>query len=547
MERAAALADLFSADGGQPKRVLPVQDDRVIATAIAKLAIRISTVLGLSLLLSACATVDFDHPRTASSAWDRSEDTHLSRRIRAGEAAHPDQSGFYLLDDGIDALSARLLLSKRAEHSIDAQYYFILDDPTSYAFLEQLLDAADRGVRVRLLIDDIHTGTYDRGLEALDSHPNFEIRIFNPFARRTGRMLDFVTDFGRANRRMHNKSFTVDGVATIVGGRNIGAEYFAARGDVNFTDLDVLGVGPVARDVGATFDSYWNSEFALPIAAIVAPQTGPDAGLPALRDRFETAIDTLKQTKYAEALIDTVLEQIDIAADMLVWADYQVVSDSPSKARADGEGHIDALTAPLAAAIDVAESELFVTSPYFVPRKRGVEAFRKIRERGIEVVIWTNSLAATDVKAVHAGYAPYRRDLLEAGVELYEAHRDTRVAGAKRGGMGRSSASLHAKWFTIDRSRLFVGSFNWDPRSIGINTEMGILIDSPELATHMVDATLAEFPHTSYRVYLDQRNRLRWSSSADEETIVSKREPGTSFWERFSVSILRLLPIQDQL
>jgi putative cardiolipin synthase len=402
-------------------------------------------------------------------------------------------------------------------------------------------------VRVRLLIDDIQTSTYNRGLEALDSHPNFEIRIFNPFARRTGRMLDFVTDFGRANRRMHNKSFTADGIATIVGGRNIGAEYFAARGDVNFTDLDVLGIGPVARDVGSAFDAYWNSEFALPVAAIVAPQTGPDAGLPALRNRLGESVDTLRNTPYEDALRDAVVEQIDLDLEALVWADYLVVYDSPSKAQADGEGQIDGLTAPLSAAIEDAKTELFVTSPYFVPRKRGVEAFRKVRDRGVEVVIWTNSLSATDVSAVHAGYAPYRRDLLEAGVRLFEARNDRRVAGAKRGGMAFSSASLHAKWFSIDRSRLFVGSFNWDPRSIGINTEMGILIESPELASRIVETTLAEFPTTSFRVYLDERGRLRWESSKDGEIRVLNREPDTNLWERFVAGFMRLLPIRGQL
>jgi putative cardiolipin synthase len=507
----------------------------------------VGSTLALSSLLCACATVDFDTPKTSSSAWNRTEETRLSRQITASEAAHPGQSGFGLLDDGIAALSARLLLSRRAEHSIDAQYYFILDDPTSAVFLEFLLEAADRGVRVRLLIDDIQTKAYNRGLEALDSHPNFEIRIFNPFARRRGRELDFLTDFRRANRRMHNKSFTVDGVVTIVGGRNIGAEYFAARGDVNFTDLDVFGVGPVARDVGAAFDAYWNSEFALPIPAIVAPQTGPDAGLPALRTRFETATEDLKATQYADAVRGDWLEQIDGTASTLVWADYLVVYDSPSKAQADGKGTKNALTAPLAAAIENAESELFVTSPYFVPRKRGVEFFQKLRDRGVAVTIWTNSLAATDVAAVHAGYAPYRRELLQAGVQIWEARNDTRVRGARRGGMAFSGASLHAKWFTIDRSRLFVGSFNWDPRSVGINTEMGILIDSPELAAHIVDRTLDDFSSNSYRVYLNERDRLRWSSAGNGETVVLDREPGTSFWQRFTAGLMRLLPIRGQL
>jgi putative cardiolipin synthase len=503
--------------------------------------------LAVSMLCSACATVDFDVAKTVTHAQERSDETYLGGQVRALEAGHPGKSGFVLLQDGIQAFSARLLLSRRAERSIDAQYYFLLDDLTSHAFLAGLLEAADRGVRVRLLIDDIHTKSYDRGLEALDSHPNFEIRIFNPFARRTGRELDFLTDFRRANRRMHNKSFTVDGVATIVGGRNIGAEYFAARGDVNFTDLDVMGFGSVALHVGHAFDAYWNSEFALPISAVVPPQSGPGTGLPAFRERAGSAMEDLKSTQYADAVRATVIEQMDTKADEVVWADYRVVYDSPTKAHSDGTGQIDALTKPMSDEIRGAKSELFVTSPYFVPLKAGVDAFRGLRERGVEVSIWTNSLAATDVTAVHAGYAPYRKDLLAAGVRLYEARRDSQVLGAKRSGMTFSNASLHAKWFAIDRKQLFVGSFNWDPRSIGINTEMGILIESPDLATQLVEATLAAFPTNSYSVSLDERGRLQWAIQEAGELRVVDREPETSWWQRFTAGLMRVLPIRGQL
>ena len=509
--------------------------------------IRRTALFAALALALGCASVDFDHPRTPSYASDPSQQTRLSSRAVALQAANPGKSGFFLLDDGIDALSARLLLAKRAEKTIDAQYYFLLEDVTSYAFLSQLLEAADRGVRVRLLLDDIHTKGYDRGMEALDAHPNFEIRIFNPFARRKGRELDFLLDFGRANRRMHNKSFTVDGAVTVVGGRNIGAEYFSARDDVNFEDLDIMGVGSVAQAVGAAFDSYWNSEYAVPVAAIVEPQTGPDSGLPALRERIAAAVEEFKQTRYVEALRRTVLEQIDLEASSLAWAEYRVVYDAPEKAEGGGTGQKDALTKPLAAAITEGRSELFVTSPYFVPLAGGVEYFRGLRERGIDVVIWINSLGSTDVSAVHAGYAPYRKDLLEMGVQLYEARRDTRVSGAKRGGMAFSSASLHAKWFTIDRKQLFVGSFNWDPRSIDINTEMGILIESPELAQQVVDATLEEFPRNSYRVQLNDDGRLRWTSVEDDRSVVYRREPDTNLWQRLTAGFLRLLPIRGQL
>jgi putative cardiolipin synthase len=501
----------------------------------------------LALLLSGCATTQYDYPRTESRAIPAGADTRLGARVEQLAPADPALSGFYLLTNGIDALAARLLLAARAERSIDAQYYFVLDDLTGRTYLRELLLAADRGVRVRLLMDDIRTAGFDEALTALDAHPNLEVRIFNPFSRRGGRSMDFVTRFGQANRRMHNKSMTVDGAASIVGGRNIGDEYFAAREDVNFGDLDVLGFGRFAADVGLAFDAYWNHELALPVAALV--DTGK-SDLQALQRAYRASLDEAvakaADSQYADALRSNLLAAIQREPDALVWATYRLVYDDPSKAdpRASAaRGMIDAL----GSVVDEAQTELLAISPYFVPRRAGIEYFRGLRERGVRTVIVTNGLASTDVPAVHSGYAPSRKPLLEMGAELWEVRPDAQVSGTVEAGVGLSRSSLHTKAFAVDRERLFVGSFNWDPRSARLNTEMGVVIDSPALAGGVADRVEAALPQAAYRVELDDRNRIAWVGQQSGETERYRTEPGTGFWQRFAAGLLGILPIDSQL
>jgi putative cardiolipin synthase len=512
---------------------------------VAKLR-RVAVALCALILASACASIDFSRPKPTSVALD-GIDTDLGRTFSKYAVGHSGKSGFYLLSEGIEALGARVALAERAEQSLDAQYYFILDDPTGHLFIGKLLEAADRGVRVRLLIDDIATKGYEPGMAALHAHPNFEIRIFNPFSRRIGRELDFVTDFRRVNRRMHNKSFTADGTVTIVGGRNIGAEYFAAREDLVFGDLDVLGVGDVAKDVSAAFDDYWNSELAVPVDVLVGVPEHPKAELDLRRERYANLEEETANTRYSAVMRHAIMSHLTNKPDAVIWADFEVVWDPPHKALVGGaEGEL--LGSALSRAIDEAKTNLFVISPYFVPRPRGVAFFERLRDRGVSVEVLTNSLAATDVAAVHAGYAPYRRDLLEIGVELFEMRPDIRLDRARqRTGMAFSHASLHAKGFTIDEKRLFVGSFNWDPRSVNINTEMGILIDSPELAVQVSHSIKGAFPQIAYQVVLNERGRMRWVSYEDGERVVHSVEPQASVWRRMGAMFMRLLPIRNQL
>jgi len=505
----------------------------------------LAALCALLLLVASCASIDWDAPKPESRA--------LAAAPRPGFQvvldAHPGASGFLPLEDGIEAFGARLLLMHRAQVSLDVQYYFILDDVTGHAFFREMLRAADRGVRVRLLLDDIATQGYDPGLAALDAHPRFEVRLFNPFTRGRGRLGSGISEFGRVNRRMHNKSLTADGLATVIGGRNIGAEYFAARDDMNFGDLDLLGVGPVATQAGEAFDDYWNSEAAVPISVLTDPPEDPEAALAELRRRLDDSVERLDDTSYRDALETTVLDQIELQPEMLEWAHARIVYDAPEKSRtgtSSEDPRADALRAPLREAIADASQELWVISPYFVPLDSGVEGLCELAERGVRTAVLTNSLASTDVSAVHAGYAPYREPLLQCGVELYETRSDVRVRGARRGGVGLSRSSLHAKGFTIDRKRLFVGSFNWDPRSAGINTEMGVLVDSPALASDIVSRVDAALPRIAYRLEL-REGQLRWILHEDGVEQVLESEPETSFWQRFVAGFLELLPIRGQL
>jgi putative cardiolipin synthase len=494
----------------------------------------------------ACASVDFDQTNPHSSAIDGS-DTRLGRQFAEYGADHPGESGFYPLLDGIEALGARIAIAERSERTLDAQYYFILDDPIGSLFVGKLLEAADRGVRVRLLVDDIATKGYELSMGALHAHPNFEIRVFNPFARRNARALGFVTDFSRLNRRMHNKSFTADGSITIVGGRNIGAEYFEARSDQTFGDIDVLGFGQVARDVSTAFDAYWNSGLAIPADRLVETVDNPDAEIEAQRNRYAALEEEIRDSRYGKAVRHVIIERLTENPQALFWARYAVVWDPPQKALA-GVSRADTISGALSRAIERAEKNLFVISAYFVPMKAGVAFFGELRDRGVSVQILTNSLAATDVVAVHAGYAPYRKALLEIGVELFEMRPDYRFDGpARRSEPASSRTSLHGKAFTIDDQQVFIGSFNWDPRSLDINTEMGILIHSPELAADVSGSVKGAFPEVAYQVVLSDRGQLRWVSREGDEVVVFSREPQASIWRRLAANILRLFPIRRQL
>jgi putative cardiolipin synthase len=452
-----------------------------------------------------------------------------------------------LLQEGIDALALRLLLAKFAERSIDAQYFYIQRDLSGHLFINALLNAADRGVRVRLLIDDILTIGFGPDIAALESHPNIEVRIFNPFARRSSaRSVEFFTDLGRVNHRMHNKSFTVDNQATIVGGRNIGDAYFDAERDLQYGDLDVIGLGPVAKEISEGFDVYWNFEAAVPAEAIVGQPDDADA-LPELRDRMASVVKDASQSQYGEALISTILNNMGSAQFPLYWGDPIVVYDDPEKILDSAAEDVPTIRSQLRSKVLAAAEELLIVSPYFVPQERGIDAFRELRERGVRTLIVTNSLASTDEIAVHAHYARYRKELLELGVELYEVKPDTNFQESKRSGYAFSLSALHAKAFIVDRRYIFIGSFNWDPRSVDINTEIGIYLDAEPMASSRADTLFASLDKHAYRLRLDDDGDIEWVDSEETDEVLFAKEPQVGFWRRFQAGFYRILPIEGQL
>ena len=509
-----------------------------------KMVINRAVAALLMLLAAGCATIDYDYPRQEAYFLPNTSDTYFGKLIEPVVAQQPpDQSGFYPMNDGVDALTARLLLTQKAETSIDVQYYLIKNDIIGRVFIYSLLQAADRGVRVRLLVDDMFTSGYDIGLAALHSHPNFEIRIFNPFHRgAAGRARSALTGFGRINRRMHNKSFTADNQITIIGGRNIADEYFGVREDAKFGDLDVMGIGPVVQDVSNMFDTYWNHETALPVPAFVKEPEDPEAALNELRERLANAMDDIRESKYAQAVRTKYLEYLQPGKRRFEWAPYELVVDSPDKGVKAKAEEAASITTPLIDSIRAAERELIIVSPYFVPLKSGVEGLAGLEERGIEVTVITNSLAANNQFTVHGGYAPSRKPLLEAGVRIYEARPDADVAGTEFIDTSGSTATLHTKAFIVDDKEVFIGSFNFDPRSANLNTELGVIIRDPELA--LIYSVLVEdaLPKQAFEVFLNENGKLRWRGFSDGEEVIYDKEPETTWGQRFGAWFARIIP-----
>ncbi len=498
-----------------------------------------------TLTLVACAPKTRRYEKTVSASLPADSRTALSRAANRLGDPKDGRSGVKLISDGEEALVSRLLLAAAAERTIDAQYYLLHDDPTGHLFAASLLQAADRGVRVRLLLDDMDTSSYDAMTAALDNHKNIEIRLFNPFWREQSLLIAGLTDFKRINRRMHNKSMTADNVFTIVGGRNIGDEYFLAREEMNYADLDVLAAGPVVREVSQSFDSYWNSEFAVPARVVVGePQ---EFDLVDARVRLNELVEEAKQTQYGAALRKSAQENFADRALSLDWLPAKLYADPPSKA-AGLENSGPVLASQLLPYFENASSEVNIVSAYFVPRSNGVKWLTELESRGVDVKVVTNSLASNDVAPVYAHYAKKRRALLRGGVELYELRPDAYQVQRRGINWAQSRSGLHSKAFAVDDRYLFVGSFNWDPRSVNINTEMGILIDSPALATQTMGALDDALPAYTYNVTLEKAGQLRWTTRGDDGNVLEyQSEPTGSTWDHIVAGFLSVLPIASQL
>ena len=517
-----------------------------LACAAAARGLAVWLLAGSAALTAGCASLPPPQQRAESTAFVDTGNTRLAATLASHVGAHPGRSGIHALPDAYDAFAARVVLAATAERSIDAQYFIWHDDQVGMLLFEALWKAAERGVRVRLLLDDGGTAGIDEMLATLDAHANIELRLYNPFVLRASRTLGYLGDFQRLNKRMHNKSFTADNQVSIVGGRNIANEYFGAAGNVGFADLDVLMVGPVVQQVSDEFDRYWNSASAYAAADFVG--TAPPDAPARLKARFAATHADPQSVDYLDAVArSTLLRQLLDRELPLDWTSAQVLSDNPAKTLDRGQ-RTDVLLFPaLMERLGRPTRSFDIISPYFVPGDDGTALLVDLARSGVKVRVLTNSLASSDERIVHAGYMKRRRELLRAGVELYElkptANRESlKVRG--RFGAGKV-AGLHAKTYAVDGERIFVGSFNFDQRSARLNTEMGVVIDSPLGAAELAEVFEQDVPELAYRVQLaPDGETLVWTErDASGREIRYDVDPQTDWVRRFGLDLLSGLPI----
>ena len=513
--------------------------------------LRLLTLIFAVALMQGCSSFHAGE-RTASEALPPPAQGPLVDASRAalGNRQQDQQSGFYLLNDGLSAFVARVSLIETARASLDLQYYIFSDDITGRIIISRLLEAADRGVRVRVLVDDLGTRVDNPLVATLHEHPNIQIRLFNPVKARGGllRLMEMGVTFGRTNHRMHNKLMLADSLVMIAGGRNLGDEYFSNT-NLDFQDVDVLTTGPVVQAGMQSFDDYWNSQAALPVDRVL------DAGnahmaLAEMREALKAFLVEQRDSEFVDALRGSSLGRKLVAGEVpLEWGTATLYADPPNKALT----HTDTpreeyLLNDLKKMLDDAEQRLQISSAYFVPGKPGVALFSDKEKAGVEVSILTNSLSTTDVAIVHSGYSRYRKPLLESGVELWELRAEAGQRQRMRWFQGESRASLHAKTFVIDHDRSFIGSVNLDGRSLIQNTEVGLLIESEALnrqLSTLFDRWVAS--DSAWRLSLNDENKLQWQAADNGEPVIHEHDPETSRWQRFRVWLLSWLPIESQI
>jgi putative cardiolipin synthase len=499
-----------------------------------------------ALLLAACAELPQRPELPVQVAVPVGSGTKLDSMIAPAEASHPGQAGFRLVGTGPEAFAIRARSAQVAGRSLDVQTYIWNDDLTGMSLAYALLSAADRGVKVRLLVDDMDARSKNYGFAALDAHPNIEVRMFNPLPSRSGTLAfigDFLSSGKRLNHRMHNKTWIADNRIAIVGGRNLGDEYFGASEDVNFVDLDFAMVGPVVRDASASFDKYWNSRAVYPVS-VLNPGAVTPVMLENLRSHADQVAEESKTSSYSELLKrDDAVERLLGGDWKMEWSsEFLFVSDDPLKALKDeGLDKSDVLSVLVPVLKSAQHSETLI-SPYFVPGKKGTEFFVARAQDGKQVRILTNSLAANDVAAVHGGYSQYREDLLEGGVKLWEL-KPLPGSKTKASLFGSSGASLHTKALVVDGERLFVGSYNLDPRSTSLNCEQGVLVTNAMLgAQFQAIFDLQSDGARAWHVTLVGRD-LSWTDG----TKTYDSEPMATAGQKFQAWLAGVLPVQSQL
>jgi putative cardiolipin synthase len=512
------------------------------------LSLRAIFVLTLTITLSSCATRTVapyvrPAPEYALPAQPDSTFSDIESAIRTEHG--PEASGFELLDRNEDGLRWRLVLIDSARHSIDAQYYLWYGDAAGRIVAKHLLDAADRGVKVRMLVDDLNTLFSDAGTVAqrdhvaawLDAHPNLELRLFNPWKKREirERVGEGISEFKRVNQRMHNKAMIVDNQAVILGGRNIGDEYMGLNASFNFHDLDVLGIGPVARQASSVFDTFWNSDWVMPAAALEIPISAAEleAGDDFLMQRINEKAESLANFPIAPQSWST---EFTALKARLHYGTSQVVSDLPSSGAIEQVmlGHIHSM-------LEATQQKILIINAYIIPGGRGISILRELKDRDAQVKILTNSLASHDVPAVNSHYKKWRKPILEAGAELYEIRHDAAIQSlvSDTPPTHAKFMGLHSKAMVADGERVYIGSMNFDPRSALLNTEMGVFINSPGLAEALSKLIERDMqPENSWRVDLDDGGKLRWIN--DKKTVT--RQPARNWWQRVEDVFFMLVP-----
>jgi putative cardiolipin synthase len=519
-----------------------------------------------ALALSGCASLPPPVERPATQALADVRGTPLERMVTAS-APNAEVSGFRVVSSGEEAYGVLASLADRAQRTLDLQYYLIRSDGSSRGVLQRVYAAAERGVRVRLLVDDLNTAGQDAGLMRLTQHRNITVRLYNPFPSgrmsTMGRVMTSLTDISRINQRMHNKMFVADNVIALTGGRNLGDAYFLHDPKSNFLDLDIVVAGPAVKTLSSTFDAFWNNPLAYPVEAI-AKKTGGTASSPPDKAAPDPAFPPMPASAGSPTTPDpaaanpklpvappprasTFAQEVAIGQIKLVWAPSRVIADKPSKIESEGKPDADeTITGDIVSLLRSARSEVVIITPYFVPGDRGVEIITALQARGVKVRVLTNSLATTDAPAVHIGYAKYREALLRAGVELHELRGHIDSPRSKVGSFGSSSASLHAKTVVIDRSTALIGSMNMDPRSARLNTEMGVVIKSPVIAQQVV-RLYEDVSASGYRLEIANDGRMHWKSNIDNSAQDTYHEPEAKLWLRIGLKLLSPFAPEEML
>ncbi len=504
-----------------------------------------SMCASLAVLLSACAPVPLDQPKAVTQAAIAPVSSELKQAAATITAnGNPSQSALILLVEGNEALGARLRLIERAEHTLDLQYFLFKPDLAGALVAQALLDAADRGVRVRFLVDDIFTTVPDTSLGLLDVHPNIEVRVFNPVLRPGPKSLGLLAEFSRANRRMHNKLFVVDGAVAIIGGRNIADEYFQIQTDTDFADFELLAMGPVLTELEQAFDLFWNDGWAVPIASLRERPSAEE--LQSARAALTRALIPARDT-YEAAVNAPHFTRLSTGEAPVFRARTRLVVDPPEKLKTPVRGGPRLVAEDLLTSITNATESVVLISPYFVPEDYGARLFADLARRGVEVRIITNSVGSTNHAYVHAGYRRHREDLLRAGVKLHEIRPDALQASGRLPRDNEIGLVMHTKLAVIDRDEVFIGSLNFDPRSIKLNTEIGVFAKGRDFAGFMHDEIERQLGTFTYRLTLSKSGALQWHYDFPKAPTVTDSEPGVTFWNSLVIGVTELLDIELQL